>query len=205
MKGSNIFNYFSDKKKERTNNNLLNVKEREDLQQRLTTLQNEIGVSFETKVIAVTSINDDELSARFAKGFADAYALNGASTLIIDANLYNPSLSVVLGKGENKNAEQYELDKSVSCYCFQKEVYPSAYIKEGNVHKIINEKKEQFDHVIILLPSVKKHKEIVLFKDVLNAVVLLTERNKTRKQDIYEASCYFKQEELPLAKVVLLK
>ena len=151
MKISNIFNYFSDKKKERTNNNLLNVKEREDLQQRLTTLQNEIGVSFETKVIAVSSINNDEMTARFAKGFADAYALNGASAIIIDANFYNPSLSVVLGKGENKNAEQYELDKSVSCYCFQKEVYPSAYIKEGNVHKIINEKKEQFDHVIILI------------------------------------------------------
>lgn len=195
------------------NKDLLNISSNKDILNRFTTLQNDIGVSFETKIIGVTSIKNDPMAAAFAKAFADTYAHNGTRALIVDANMYNPSLEGLVGQADvevvdGETKEEYkiqELSENVSMICLKKEIYPSEVYKTGIVQKIIEEYKEQFDHIIVLVPAIKEHKEVVLLKDVLNAIILVAQKNVTRKESIYNALVYFQKEGLPIAKTVILK
>lgn len=194
-------------KKEKIINGLLNSGDNHDMVASFTTLQNEIGVKFNTKVVAITSIKDDELAAAFAKGFANAFATNGSTSLIIDGNLYNPCLGKMLNASTENSEEQkmIDIDEKTKALCLNKEIYPSEAYKNGVIQKIIEENKDQFEHFIILVPAIKEHKEIVLLNDILESVILVTQKNVTIKEHIFNAVQYCSNNNLPLAKTVVLK
>ena len=192
--------------------NLLNVKNNEELFHSFTELQNEITVDFSTKVIAITSISKDNMSAAFAKAFAQAYAMNKSNALIIDANLYNPCLSKLLSHNtndvESRNGEELKaitVDRGVDAICLDQNVYPPEVYKAQVIQNIIKENENKYDHFIVLVPAINEHKEIVLLNDVLNAVVLISQRNITKRKDIFEAISYCAENKLPLAKTVVIK
>ena len=198
--------------------NLLNVKNNDNMFEKLTTLQNEVSVGFNTKVIAITSIKNDKLAGAFSKALADAYNLNGSSTLIIDANLYNPCLEEALGlKGKESDSvaitdnalsgsiRLVELDKKAGIVCLDKQIYPSDVYKNKVIHKLINENKDKYEHIVVLVPSVKKHKEVTLLKDVIDSILLVTQRDINKKEEIYNALCFFNEAGLPIAKTIILK
>ncbi|MBO4668103.1 MAG: hypothetical protein J5666_08295, partial [Bacilli bacterium] len=86
-----------------------------------------------------------------------------------------------------------------------KETYPSEVLKGGIVQRIISENKDNYDHFVVLVPSIKEHKEISLLKDVVTAIVLVAQKNVTKKEHIYNAIQYCAVNKLPLAKTVILK
>ncbi len=194
--------------KQKIINGLLNASLDDETIERLTSLQNEIGVSFSTKVIAITSIKDDDLAVAFAKAFASAYSVNNDRTLIIDANLYNPLLRHALKETDGDRNQGYKVtfvDGKTNAVCLNKETYPSEVLKGGLVQRIIEENKDNYDHFVVLVPSIKEHKEIVLLNDVITAVLLVAQRNVTKKEYIYNAIHYCAANKLPLAKTVILK
>ena len=202
----NMFNFTNPK--ENMIANFLDVKNHKNIADGLTTLQNEISVGFNTNVVAISSINSDKLAAAFAKGFAETYGLNNEKTLIIDANLYNPCLQDVIGsanKVESKEETILVIDDKTKAICMNKEVYPADKYKEKAVHKIIEDNKKEYDHFIILVPEIRSHKEVYLLGDIIQSIVLVTQRNVTKKKDIYEAIQFFNVNKLPLAKTVVLK
>ena len=193
--------------------NLASLEDNEELFNRFTVLQNEISVSFPAKITAVTSIKDDSLAASFAKAYASTYAHNGFKALLIDANLYNPCLEELLGNVEaevinDKEESSYKtvaLNDKVSAICMNKNTYPSNVYKAGVVQKLVEDNKEEFAHIIILVPSIKEHKEVVLLKEVVDSIILVTQKNVTKKGHIYNAGVFAQEASLPLAKVVVLK
>ena len=201
----NIFGYFDSKKKERIKANLGNVSSNDELFNRLTTLQNEVGVSFNTKVTAITSIASDELSAHFAKAYADAYVRNGCSVLIIDANMYNPCLNLALGLANVPSEEVKQIADKIAIASYDKENYPSEVYKTGVIQNLVKENLDKYDHIVLLVPAMKKHQEVSLLADILGSILLLVEKNKTRKGDIYRALVYCAENKLPAAKTVVLK
>ena len=182
----------------------------------LTALQNEISVSFETKVIAITSISNDSLCAAFAESFSNAYNLNQSSVLIIDANLYNPSLRSIYDKTLTESTDTESDCSTLSEGCLLKinekkatmflneQTYPSVAFKNGIIHKIINDRRDEFDHIIMLMPSINKHKDISIFKDIVDSVILVVEKNRTKREDVFDAVNYCKTLKIPLAKVVIV-
>ena len=194
---------------------LLNVKSDDELFNKLTVLQNEISVGYDTKVVAVTSIKGDEITAAFSKAFADTYGLNGSKALIIDANLYNPCLTKLLNDGEdeadveigdsNKEYKISIINDKVQALALSKQIYPSELFKSGLIQKAINEHKDEYDHFVIIVPAIKEHKEIFLLADIIESIVLLSIRSVTTKKDIFEAIQFLKSNNLPLAKTVVLK
>ena len=200
----NIFNYFDERRKARIAANFANIEKDDQLFERIVTLQNEIGASFDNKVTAIASVSGDEIPANFARAYADAFARNGSSVLLIDANMYNPVLKDILG-GEGDAEKPAKISDKVSAIYFQKEIYPSNVLKAGAVHDVVKKYGEEFEHIVILVPSIKKHKEVVLLKDILGSFIILAQRNRTRKGDIYNAIQYCALEQLPLAKVTILK
>ena len=185
--------------------NLKGIEGSESLREIFTALQNDISVSFNTGIVAIASVSDDSLSAAFAKAYADDFALNGGSALIIDANMYDPRLADYLGLTPNENNEPVQLGEKVSAICLKKEIYPSSVMKEGLVHNLIEAHKGNFNHIVIIAPSIKKHKDISLLSEDLDCVLLLSQRHVTKKADIFNALRYFEAEKLPLAKTILLK
>lgn len=204
-----IINFFNPDHKEKILKGLLDVKSNQEMIKELTTLQNEISVGYSTKVVAITSINKDDLASAFAKAFAEVYSYNHSKTLIIDANLYNPCLKGLLKDNSNSaKADDQELvfiDDNTSALILNKEIYPSEVFKSGCIQKAIKDNKDKYDHFIILVPNIKDHKEIVLLKDVITASILITQKNITKKEKIFDAISFFKENNLPLAKTVLLK
>lgn len=194
-------------------NGLLNAKDNKEKVANITKLQNEISVSFPTKVVAIAAIKDDDLSAYFAKAFADAYSANGDTSLIIDANLYNQKLRGIIGnqdldveaKEQGKEKQFISIDKNTDAWCLDNEIYPSTVYKSGLIQKTINDNKEKYNHFIVIVPSIKEHKEISLLSDVIDSIVLITRKNVTLKEHIYYAIQYLYENNLPLAKTVVLK
>ena len=194
-------------------NGLLNAKDNKEKVANITKLQNEISVSFPTKVVAIAAIKDDDLSACFAKAFADAYSANGDTSLIIDANLYNQKLRGIIGnqdldveaKEQGKEKQFISIDKNTDAWCLDNEIYPSTVYKSGLIQKTINDYKEKYNHFIVIVPSIKEHKEISLLGDVIDSIVLITRKNVTLKEHIYYAIQYLYENNLPLAKTVILK
>lgn len=189
----------------KVNSNLLNASNNQEMLNSLTVLQNQIGVSFNTGVIVVTSIRNDELAASFAKALADTYAHNGAKALLLDANLYNPCLKGLLALEDKEALKPIELSDKVSAILMDKEIYPSDVYKSGDIQKLIEDNKKEFEHIIVLVPSVKEHKELMLLKEVTDAIILVAQKNLTRKESIYNAASFFLENKLPLAKTVVLK
>lgn len=190
---------FFAKKKEKVINGLLNIRDNEEMKNALIYLQNEIGVSFSTKVIAISSISCDDLAAAYAKAFAEVYGYNNEKTLIIDANMYNPCLAKML--------EDLKVEKGdkVDIVSLDKEIYPAEAYKSGAVKKVLEEHKDKYTHYLILVPSIDEHKEISLIADSLDSIILVTRRNFTRKESIFNAIQYCRANNLPLAETVILK
>lgn len=195
-------------KKEKIIKGLLNASLDDETINRLTTLQNEIGVNFSTKVVAITSIKNDDVAVAFAKAFASAYSVNNATTLIIDANLYNPLFRKLLSDKDATPSDGYKtlfVDDKTNAVCLSKETYPSEIYKSGLIQRIISENDKKYDHFVVLVPDIKEHKEIVLLNDVLTSIVLIAQKDKTKKEDIFNAINYCAVNKLPLAKTVILK
>lgn len=192
---------------------LAHVKDNESIFKSLTTLQNEISVYHKTKVIAVTGIKDEALAAAFAKGLAEAYSLNGSSSLIIDANLYNPSLLSFLGESDGdvsfkeggKDFKLTFIDENTKAICLDKEIYPSIVFKSGLIQKTIKDNESKYEHFIVIVPDIKEHKEVTLLGDVVDSIILVTQKNITVKKHIFDALEFFRENNLPLAKTVVLK
>ena len=210
---------FSKKEKKSKVEVLSNFNKDSELFQKFITLQNEINVTHDTKVIAVTSIENDLLTAAFANALALTYAFNDSKTMIIDANMYNPSLNevlcdsnssdvCVLENNDNKSELSHETTKvneNLEALCFDKQVYPGNVFKSKVIQDILKKEGSKYEHFIILVPSIKEHKEVSLLKDVLKSIVLVVRKDVTKKKDIYEAISFFREAELPLAKTVIIE
>ena len=202
-------------KKKNSNNMLLNTSLEKDILDNLIKIQNDVGVNFSSKIVGIASIDNDFLAATFARGYALAYSSNNLRTLIIDANMYNPILFKAFNKEDfsveiYKNKEEQFLcvptiDENISIISLNKEVYPSDIYKTGVIEKIIRSHEKDFDHFIVLTPCLEEHKEIVLLKEVLSAIILVVEKNVTKLEYIFNAIEYCKENQLPLAKTVILK
>lgn len=192
-------------KKQIISKGLLEINERPELLKNFTALQNEIGVGFDMKVLAVTSVHSDLLATSFAKAFADTFAANGSNALIIDANLYNPLLLETLGLPQESAGKVQALNDKVSVLSLSGDIYPSRLYREGEIAKIIEENRKGFEHVLVIVPGMREHKEIALLGKVIDSIALITQRNVTQKKEIFEACQFLVAEKLPLAKVVVLK
>ena len=190
-------------KKDYINKGLLSIAERPELLESFTTLQNEIGVGFDMKTLAITSVHSDLLAAGFARAFAETFSANGSSALIIDANLYNPCLLENLGLPSDGKVQK--LSEKIGVLGLDKDVYPSRIFREGEIAKIIEENRGDYEHVLVLVPAVRDHKEVALIGQSIDSLVLIAQRNVTQKKHIFEACQFFVNEKLPLSKVVVLK
>ena len=88
---------------------------------------------------------------------------------------------------------------------FKKEVYPSIVYKSDAIEKLVEEGKQKFDHILILVPNVKDHEEIALLSKMLDSTLLVTRQDVTKKRDIFNSLVFFAEKKIPVSKTVILK
>ena len=181
----------------------------------VTKLQNEIAIDCLSKVVAITTIDNPKVTLAFSRLYSNAYSVNGLKTLIIDLNsnqsfldlLFNQNVDRIIPETFNsKNGCSFvSVDDKTQLVSFAGERYFSELLKTGIVENIINDNNSLFDHFIILMPPIAYNKEILLLSNVLTAVVLVVQKNITKKEDVFNAIQFFKQHSLPLIKTIILK
>jgi polysaccharide biosynthesis transport protein len=155
------------------------------------------------KVVGIVSALPGEGKTTVAAGFAAFTAKSGARTLLVDADLRNPSMSSILGYAKTPGlldlvAEQSSFDDLViadSKYKF--DFLPSsAQIKPSNSSDILNSPttrhmlkaaKSNYDYVLVDLPPILPVVDVKAVAHLFDAFVLVVEWGSTSCDEVLKA------------------
>lgn len=168
-------------------------------------LQNNIDVfAGIKKVIAVTSVDNNFLSGICIKYLADTYANNKQKTLVVEANFHTPILRELYGNAETEN-NLLKVNEYLEVVFATEEVYSAKKLMSEEFVKKIEEYKEKYDRVLVLVSPVENTKEILVFKDIIETSVLVTKKDETLLKNIHNSISFIKKYDIPFAGVVFIK
>lgn len=155
------------------------------------------------KIIGIVSALPGEGKTTVAAGFAAFVAKSGARTLLIDADLRNPSMTRTLGYSGapgllNMVAEKAGLDKFVVRDTkFKFDLLPSStQIKPSNSSDVLNSQtlkdmlrtaRNNYDYVLVDLPPILPVVDVKAVAHLLDAFVLVVEWGSTSTDEILKA------------------
>ena len=155
------------------------------------------------KVIGIISALPSEGKTTVATGFAAFVAKSGARTLLIDADLRNPSMTRALGYAGSPGLLNMVADKSsfsdlvVTDSKFKFDFLPSStQIKPSNSSDILNSPamkdvlraaKSDYDYVLVELPPILPVVDVKAVAHLFDAFVLVVEWGSTSTDEILKA------------------
>jgi exopolysaccharide transport family protein len=155
------------------------------------------------KVIGIVSALPGEGKTTVAMGFANFVAKSGARTLLVDADLRNPSMTRSLGYAHtdgllNMVAEKSDFHELVITDCkFKFDFLPSStQIKPSNSSDVLNSRamkemlnvaKEDYAYVLVDLPPVLPVVDVKAVAHLFDAFVLIVEWGSTSADEILKA------------------
>ena len=156
------------------------------------------------KVIGIVSALPGEGKTTLTTGFAAFVAKNGARTLVIDADLRNPSMTSKLGYTDSRGLLDMVADKSsmnellVKDSNFKFDFLPAAStrIKPSNSSDILNSPamkqalktaKSEYDYVLVDLPPILPVVDVKAVAHLFDAFVLVIEWGSTKRDEIVQA------------------
>ncbi len=148
-------------------------------------------------------------AAYMSKMIADTFARDGEKVLLIDACMHDSKLDKFYGVTNVKTLSQMAaeelnnndllikindcLDLVIAGYTN----YPTKVLQSRQFYQFINESKDRYDRIILLLPPILKYQDIFLLKDNLECVVLVGKKNETKIADIKRAIELLLSRDLP--------
>ncbi|WP_445503111.1 Wzz/FepE/Etk N-terminal domain-containing protein [Microvirga sp. G4-2] len=154
------------------------------------------------KVVGITSILTDEGKSTTAKNFASLLALQGARTLLIDADLRNPGLTsaiapwieigLVQALVEQAHPDDLILREPDTGLFFLPVAGRSLNLDTSNLltsprmRELMNWAKERFDYVVIDLPPIRPIVDVRAFAPQLSALLIVAEWGRTSARVIRE-------------------
>jgi polysaccharide biosynthesis transport protein len=156
------------------------------------------------KVIGIVSALPGEGKTTLTAGFAAFIAKSGSRTLVIDADLRNPSMTTKLGHAEapglldmvaNKSSFRELLIKDDK-HKFDFLPAASTRIKPSNTSDILNspemkqalkDAKNEYDYVLVDLPPILPVVDVKAVAHLFDAFVLVVEWGSTKRDEIQQA------------------
>lgn len=195
-----------------------NIKDNEKIIDSTIKIQNNINIYANSKVIAVAVAKEDISLNIVARAIAEVYALQNRSTLLIDCNMYNPSINKMYNKEfievglnnileDNFNAEKLinKFSSNLDVVFTNKANYPTEIFKSKQYIEFICNAKNKYDHVILVMPSIVEHQDILLSKDLITAALLVARKNKVSKKDLFDSIQTLEVNNLPYVGTIYLK
>ena len=154
------------------------------------------------KVIGIVSALPGEGKTTVATGFAAFVAKSGARTLLIDADLRNPSMTRALGYANAPGLVNMVADKSdfndlvITDSKFKFDFLPSSRMKPSNSSDILNSPtmkdmlraaKSKYDYVLVDLPPILPVVDVKAVAHLFDAFVLVVEWGSTSADEVLKA------------------
>jgi succinoglycan biosynthesis transport protein ExoP len=154
------------------------------------------------KVIGIVSALPGEGKTTVATGFAAFVAKSGARTLLIDADLRNPSMTRSLGYANAPGLVNMVADKSdfddlvITDSKFKFDFLPSSRMKPSNSSDILNSPamkdmlraaKSNYDYVLVDLPPILPVVDVKAVAHLFDAFVLVVEWGSTSTDEVVRA------------------
>ena len=154
------------------------------------------------KVIGIVSALPGEGKTTVATGFAAFVAKSGARTLLIDADLRNPSMTRALGYSNAPGLVNMVADKSdfndlvITDSKFKFDFLPSSRMKPANSSDILNSPtmkdmlraaKSKYDYVLVDLPPILPVVDVKAVAHLFDAFVLVVEWGSTSTDEVVRA------------------
>ena len=195
-----------------------NIKDNKKIIDSTIKIQNNINIYANSKVIAIAVAKDDISLGIVARTIAEVYALQNQSTLLIDCNMYNPSLNNVYNKlfietGLNNmlddefNTEKLvnKISNNLDAVFTNKANYPTKIFKSKQYAEFICNAKDKYEHVILVMPSIVEHQDILLNKELITATLLIARKNKVSKKDLFDSIQTLEVNSIPYVGTIYLK
>lgn len=178
-----------------------NVSKDEKWREFLVEIQNHINIYGDSKVIAICSSVNYRFSMLFANSLAKEYISEGSSVLLVDTNMYNPCLNNIymhkegdldssvanIQNGDIGQRIHKESDK-LFILSSKEEKLPSSVLKSENFQTFLDEAKTKYDHIILVLPPVYEHQDILLLKQHITSCLIMVQKNKISKQQLFDST-----------------
>jgi capsular exopolysaccharide synthesis family protein len=154
------------------------------------------------KVIMVTSARPQEGKTTTAINSAIVLAQKGVRVLLVDADLRRPSVHKTLGMGPRSGLSNVltgnaTLEQAIATSPILPNLFilaagtpppnPAELLASSNMKDVLNELREQFDHVVIDTPPTLSVTDAVVLSPRVDAIVLVIRSGKTTKQALRRA------------------
>lgn len=179
-------------------------------------LQNNINIHGNAKVIGVSSPKNDVTTLIAAKAIAEVYAMQNQPTLIIDCNMYNSLLQHYYGdikkylndlndSSKSPLSLAKNLNKNLGVIVSKNTTYPSEVFLSDSFHQLLEEAKCHYEHVVMILPSIINHNDIITLKNDLTAAVLVARKKQTKREDLFDSIELLKTYNVPYIGTIFMK
>jgi exopolysaccharide transport family protein len=154
------------------------------------------------KVIMVTSARPQEGKTTTAINSAIVLAQKGVRVLLVDADLRRPSVHKTLGMGPHSGLSNVltgntTLEEAIAPSPFLPNLFvlaagspppnPAELLGSSNMKDVLNELREQFDHVVIDTPPTLSVTDAVVLSPRVDAIILVIRSGQTTKQALRRA------------------
>jgi len=154
------------------------------------------------KVIMVTSARPQEGKTTTAINSAIVLAQKGVRVLLVDADLRRPSVHKTLGMGPHSGLSNVltgntTLEEAIAPSPFLPNLFvlaagspppnPAELLGSSNMKDVLNELRQQFDHVVIDTPPTLSVTDAVVLSPRVDAIILVIRSGQTTKQALRRA------------------
>src|SRR6195256_2679342 len=154
------------------------------------------------KVIMVTSARPQEGKTTTAINSAIVLAQKGVRVLLVDADLRRPSVHKTLGMGPRSGLSNVltgntTLEQAISVSPILPNLFvlpagspppnPAELLASAHMKDVLNELREQFDHVVIDTPPTLSVTDAVVLSPRMDAIILVIRSGQTTKQALRRA------------------
>jgi exopolysaccharide transport family protein len=154
------------------------------------------------KVIMVTSARPQEGKTTTAINSAIVLAQKGVRVLLVDADLRRPSIHKTLGMGPRSGLSNVltgnsTLEQAIAPSPILPNLFvlaagspppnPAELLASSNMKDVLNELREQFDHVVIDTPPTLSVTDAVVLSPRVDAIILVIRSGQTTKQALRRA------------------
>ncbi len=154
------------------------------------------------KVIMVTSARPQEGKTTTAINSAIVLAQKGVRVLLVDADLRRPSVHKTLGMGPRSGLSNVltgnaTLDQAITASPILPNLFvlpagspppnPAELLASSHMRDVLNELREQFDHVVIDTPPTLSVTDAVVLSPRVDAIILVIRSGQTTKQALRRA------------------
>ena len=154
------------------------------------------------KVIMVTSARPQEGKTTTSINSAIVLAQKGVRVLLVDADLRRPSVHKTLGMGPRSGLSNVltgnaTLEQAITVSPILPNLFilpagspppnPAELLASANMRDVLNELREQFDHVVIDTPPTLSVTDAVVLSPRMDAIILVIRSGQTTKQALRRA------------------